>query len=79
MKADLRKYKGYTILFNAYQKESGMFCPVVTLFKSGEKTIKLDFTRTFANRDRALSFALNAGDTAVDAKIIKKRCGLANL
>ncbi len=78
MKADLRKYKGYTILYNAFRKDSGMFCPVVTLFKSGEKTIKLNFMRTFSEKDRALSFAFDAGNVAVDAKIRNHKLDFAN-
>lgn len=73
MKADLRKYKNYTILYNAHKTESGLYTPAVTLFKSGEETIKLEFKRTFEDRDQALSFALGAGDAAVDAKIKDKK------
>ena len=73
MKADLRKYKNYTILYNAHKTESGLYTPVVTLFKSGEETVKLEFNRTFTNRDEALSFALGAGDAAVDAKLKGKK------
>ena len=78
MKADLRKYKGYTILYNAFRKDSGMFCPVVTLFKSGEKTIKLNFSSAFAERDHALSFAFDAGNVAVDTKIRNYKLDFAN-
>ena len=77
MKADLRKYKNYTILYNASETESGLFAPVVTLFKSGEETIKLKFDKTFAERDQALSFAIGAGDAAVDAKIKGKKPDLS--
>jgi len=77
VKADLRKYKNYTILYNAYKTELGLYTPVVTLFKSGEKTLKLEFKRTFKDRDQALSFALGAGDAAVDAKITGKKPDLS--
>ena len=73
MKADLRKYKSYTILYNAHKTESGLYIPAVTLFKSGEETLKLEFKRTFEDRDQALSFALGAGDAVVDAKIKDKK------
>ena len=68
MKADLIKYKDYTILFTAHEIESGSFCPVVTLFKSGEKAVTLDIKRTFTERDQALSFALSTAEATVDAK-----------
>ena len=55
-----------------------MFCPVVTLFKSGEKTIKLNFSRTFAIRNHALSFAFDAGNVAVDTKIRNHKLDFAN-
>ena len=54
MKADLIKYKDYTILFNAHEIKSGSFCPIATLFKSKEKTVTLDIKRTFAERGQAL-------------------------
>ena len=69
MKADLNKYKNYTILFNARESEDGLYNPVATLFKSGETAVTLDFKRTFTDRDEALSFALGAAEAAVDAKI----------
>jgi len=69
VKADLKKYKKYTILFNARQTESGEYRPVASLFKSGEDAITLDISRTFADRDAALSFALGAAEETVDAKI----------
>ena len=69
VKADLKKYKNYTILFNAREIENGLFSPVATLFKSGETSITLEIDRSFKNRDEALSFALGAAEDAVDAKI----------
>lgn len=69
MKADLKKYKGYTILFNAYETNSGAFCPTATLFKSGEEAVTLTIERTFPERDQALSFALGAAEATVDAKL----------
>ena len=69
VKADLKKYKNYTILFNAREIKDGLFSPVATLFKSGETSITLDIDRSFKNRDEALSFALGAAESAVDAKI----------
>ncbi len=73
VKADLIKYKDYTILFNAHELESGCFCPIATLFKSGEKAITLNIKRTFAERDQALSFALGAAEAAVDAMLKGKK------
>ena len=73
MKADLTKYKDYTILFNAHEIESGYFCPIATLFKSGEKAVTLDIKRTFTERGQALSFALSAAETAVDEKLKGKK------
>jgi len=55
-----------------------MFCPVVTLFKSGEKTIKLNFSSAFAERDHALFFAFDAGNVAVDTKIRNHKLDFAN-
>ena len=69
MKADLNKYKSYTILFNARESKDGSYRPVATLFKSGETAITLDFKKTFKDRDEALSFALGAAESAIDAKI----------
>ena len=68
MKADFIKYKDYTILFNAHEIESGSFCPVAMLFKSGKKPVTLDIKRSFAERDQAFTFALSAAESAVDAK-----------
>lgn len=68
MKADLRKYKSYTIPYNAHKTESGLYTPAVTLFKSGEETLKLEFKRTFEDRDQALSFALGAEDAKIKDK-----------
>ena len=79
MKADLIKYKDYTILFNAHQIESGSFCPVATLFKSKEKTVTLDIKRTFAERGQALSFALYVAEAIVDAKLKRKNNFLRRL
>ena len=73
VKADLIKYKDYTILFTAHEIESRSFCPVATLFKSGEKAVTLDIKRTFAERSQALSFALGAAEAAVDAKPKEKK------
>lgn len=79
MKADLKKYKDYTILFNAHETDSGLFCPVVTIFKSGEKAITLDIKRPFIKRDQALCFALGVGETTVDAKLEGKKPDFALL
>ena len=79
MKADLIKYKDYTILFNAHEIESGSFSPVARLFKSGEKAITLDIKRTFAERDQALSFALGAAEAAVDTILKGKKTDFALL
>lgn len=79
MKADLKKYKNYTILFNARQTGAGLFSPVATLLKSGERAIKLDIKRTFAERDQALCFAIGAGETTVDAKLQGKKPDFALL
>ena len=69
MKADLKKYKNYTILYNTKETDDGSYIPVATLFKSGETSITLDTKRLFKDRDEALSFALGAAEAAVDAKI----------
>ena len=69
MKADLKKYKKYTILFNAKETETGEYRPVASIFKSGEDTTKLSIERSFADRNAALSFALGAAEETVDAKI----------
>ena len=79
MKADLKKYKNYTILFNARETESGTYHPVATLFKSGETSITLDIKRLFKDRDEALSFALGAAEAAVDAKIKGNKPDFASL
>lgn len=79
MKADLIKYKDYTILFTAHEIESGSFCSVATLFKSGEKAVTLDSKRTFAERGQALSFALSAAEATVDTKLIGKKPFFASL
>lgn len=79
MKADLKKYKSYTVLFNAYKTDSGVFCPTATLFKSGEKPETLKIGKTFADRDQALSFALGAAEATVDAKIKGKKLDFALL
>lgn len=73
MKADLKKYKDYTILFNAIQNENGDYSPIATLFKNGEKTVTLNIDRTFTNREEALSFALGAAEATVDAKVNGKK------
>ena len=79
MKADLIKYKDYTILFNAHEIESGSFYPVAMLFKSGKKAVTLDIKRSFAERDQALSFALSAAESAVDARRKEKKPYFASL
>ncbi len=78
MKADLKKYKSYTILFNAREIKDGTYNPVATLFKSGETATILDIKRTFVDRDQALSFALGVAEAAVDEKIKENKpdCGL---
>ena len=73
MKADLKKYKNYTILFNAKESESGEYVPLATLFKSGEDSVTLNIERSFKDRDAALSFALGAAEETVDAKISGKK------
>lgn len=69
MKADLKKYKNYTILYKTKETESGEYKPVATLFKSGEDAVTLDISKTFADRDAALSFALGAAEATVEAKV----------
>lgn len=73
MKADLKKYKNYTVLFNAKATETGEFQPVATLFKSGEDSVTLNIERTFKDRNAALSFALGAAEETVDAKMEGKK------
>ena len=73
MKADLKKYKNYTILFNAKETDTGNFKPVASLFKSGEDTITLKIERSFDDRNAALSYALGAAEETVDAKISGKK------
>ena len=68
MKADLKKYKDYTILFNAREIEDGIYSPVATLFKSGETALTLNIKRSFNDRNQALSFALGVAEAAVDEK-----------
>ncbi len=73
MKADLIKYKNYTILYKAIETESGEFVPVATLFKSNEEAVTLNIERSFTERDAALSYALGAAEETVDAKIKGKK------
>ena len=73
MKADLKKYKNYTILFNAKETDTGNYVPVASLFKSGEDTVTLQIDRLFDDRNAALSFALGAAEETVDAKISGKK------
>lgn len=73
MKADLKKYKNYTILYKTRVAESGEFTPVATLFKSGEEAVTLDIKKTFTDRNAALSFALGAAEATVDAKVEGKK------
>jgi len=73
VKADLKKYKNYTVLFNAKETETGEFQPTATLFKSGEDSVSLSIERTFKDRNEALSFALGAAEDTVDAKIEGKK------
>ena len=73
MKADLKKYKSYTILFNAKETDSGGFQPVASLFKNGEDTVTLKIERSFSDRNAALSYALGAAEESVDAKISGKK------
>ena len=69
MKADLKKYKNYTILYKTKETGYGEYKPVATLFKSGEDAVTLDISKTFADRDAALSFALGAAEATVEAKV----------
>ncbi len=73
VKADLKKYKNYTILYKTKESESGEYRPVATLFKSGEEAVTLDIDKSFADRDAALSFALGAAEETVDAKVNGKK------
>lgn len=73
MKADLRKYRDHTILYNAKETNTGSYTPVTTIFKNGEDAIKLNFENTFDDRDEALSFALGAGEVAVNEKLKNKK------
>ena len=73
MKADLKKYKNYTILFNAKESDAGDFQPVASLFKNGEDTVTLKIERSFDDRNAALSYALGAAEEYVDAKISGKK------
>lgn len=73
MKADLKKYKNYTVLYKTKEAESGEYVPVATLFKSGEEAVTLDIKKTFADRNEALSFALGAAEATVDAKVEGKK------
>lgn len=73
MKADLKKYKNYTVLFNAKKTESGEFQPIATLFKSGEDSVSLNIERTFKDRNAALSYAMGAAEETVDAKMEGKK------
>ena len=73
MKADLIKYKNYTILYKAKEMKSGEFRPVATLFKSDEEAVTLNIERSFPERNAALSFALGAAEETVDAKIKGKK------
>gem|GEM_PF-3517175 len=73
MKADLKKYKKYTILYNAKEAENGEFVPTATLFKSGEESVTLNIEKSFSDRNAALSYALGAAEETVDAKINGKK------
>lgn len=73
VKSDLKKYKDYTILFNAKETDSGEFKPIATLFKSGEDSVTLNIESLFNDRDSALSFALGAAEETVDAKLKGKK------
>jgi len=79
VKADLKKYKDYTVLFNALEGDNGEYSPTATLFKNGEKTVTLNIERTFEQREQALSFALGAAEATVDAKIVGKKPDFALL
>ena len=69
MKADLKKYKNYTILYNAKETDSSEFRPSASIFKSGEDTLTLSIDRSFSDRNEALSYALGAAEEVIDAKI----------
>lgn len=73
MKADLKKYRGYTVLFNAHITDSGVYTPSATLFKTGEDAVKLIIKRTFTERDQALSYALGAAEEAINLKLKGKK------
>ncbi len=73
MKADLKKYKSYTILYKTKESEAGDFTPIATLFKSGEEAVTLEITKSFTDRNAALSFALGAAEATVDAKVEGKK------
>lgn len=73
VKADLKKYKNYTILYKTKNTESEEFIPVATLFKSGEEAVTLDIRKSFPDRNSALSFALGAAEATVDAKVEGKK------
>lgn len=73
MKADLKKYKDYTILYKTKEMGQGEFTPVATLFKSGEDAVTLDINKSFTDRDAALSFALGAAEATVEAKLKGKK------
>ena len=73
MKADLKKYKKYTILYNAKETDTGEYKPVATLFKSGEDAETLNIERSFSDRNAALSYALGAAEETVDAKLEGKK------
>ncbi len=73
MKADLKKYKNYTILYKTKDAESGGFVSVATLFKSGEESVTIDIKKIFMDRNEALSFALGAAEATVDAKAEGKK------
>ncbi|MEM7400835.1 MAG: hypothetical protein AAF304_02675 [Pseudomonadota bacterium] len=73
MKADLVKYKNYTILYKAKETASGEYVPVATLFKSNEEAVTLNIERKFTERNAALSYALGAAEETVDAKIKGKK------
>jgi hypothetical protein len=73
VKADLKKYKDYTILYKTKELGSEKYAPVATLFKSGEDAVTLDIDKSFSDRDAALSFALGAGEATVEAKLKGKK------
>jgi hypothetical protein len=49
------------------------------LFKSGKKAVTLDIKRTFAERGQALSFALNAAEATVDARLKEMKLYFASV